>query len=208
MIIGEAPGRDEVREGRPFVGECGELLEEALGSFGLARGEVYITNLVKELPLDLDNGIRRPNNEEIAEWQTVLQREMSDTAAEAILALGRTASDALTGDKGLPFGSRVENVYTAWYPRHVKWRETAERLRHENSSSRNATPRIAQASAGGSGSGARSFQTSCSTSRPRSSWARIERHREPAGHLLTSPGWHATLAVPPPIGGPHAPLGR
>jgi DNA polymerase len=119
MIIGEAPGRDEVREGRPFVGDCGELLEEALGSFGLAREEVYVTNLVKELPLDPDNGIRRPNKTEIAKWQPVLRREMSDTAAEAILVLGRTASDTVTGEKRLPFGSSVENVYTAWHPGHV-----------------------------------------------------------------------------------------
>lgn len=124
MIIGEAPGRDEVAAGRPFVGASGKLLAATLRSFGVERGEVYITNVVKELPLDDENQIRRPYTEEVAEWGEVLQGEILNTAPRAILALGRTASDALTHHAGLPFGSKVGNVYTAFHPAHLLYQRS------------------------------------------------------------------------------------
>jgi uracil-DNA glycosylase family 4 len=118
MIVGEAPGRDEVAQGRPFVGASGGLLTSVLQSFGIQRSQVYITNVVKELPLDEDGAIRRPYPEEIAAWAPILQGEIENTAPAAILALGRTASDAILGIH-VPFGSKVENVYTAWHPSYV-----------------------------------------------------------------------------------------
>lgn len=126
MIVGEAPGRDEVAAGRPFVGASGKLLESALRSFGIARDEVYITNVVKELPLDLENRIRRPWPEEITDWEAVLSAEIFHTAPAAILALGRTASDALLPSEGLPFGSKVDNVYTAWHPAYFLYKRAGE----------------------------------------------------------------------------------
>jgi hypothetical protein len=56
---------------------------------------------------------------EIAKWRSLLQREMSETAPKAILTLGRPASDALSTRRGLPFGSHVDKVYTAWHPGYV-----------------------------------------------------------------------------------------
>jgi DNA polymerase len=118
MIIGEAPGRKEIEEGRPFVGRAGKLLETLLRSLGVNREDVYITNVVKELPLNSEGKIRRPYDEEIIAWGSVLSHEIQNTAPEAILALGRTATGALTGLPAdqLPFGSKVGNVYTAWHP--------------------------------------------------------------------------------------------
>jgi uracil-DNA glycosylase len=118
MVIGEAPGRDEEKAGRPFVGQSGKLLWSTLRSFGIEREEVYITNVVKELPLDVENRIRRPSPEEIAQWSEVLQGEIENTAPQAILALGRIAADALI-QPGLPFGSKVDNIYTAFHPAYV-----------------------------------------------------------------------------------------
>lgn len=121
MIVGEAPGKQEVEAGRPFIGKAGKLLDSALRALGLDRAELYVTNVVKDLPLDSDNKIRRPFPEEIAAWAPILAGEIENTAPAALLALGRTATDALTdlpGDK-VGFGSKIGNVYTAWHPSYL-----------------------------------------------------------------------------------------
>ena len=61
MLVGEAPGRDEDQQGRPFVGRAGKLLESCLSSIGLSRESVYITNVIKCRP----PGNRRPKSKEI-----------------------------------------------------------------------------------------------------------------------------------------------
>lgn len=124
MIVGEAPGREEVEAGRPFVGRSGKLLETALRAVGVAREEVYITNVVKEWPRDSEGKTRRPYDEEVAAWREVLEGEILNTAPVAILALGRVATRALipfeiVGDEAPPFGSKIGNVYTAWHPSYV-----------------------------------------------------------------------------------------
>lgn len=120
MIVGEAPGRKEVEEGVPFVGQAGKLLTTALRAFGIDRNTLYITNVVKELPLDGEGRIRRPFPEEIEAWREILDTEIRYTAPAAILALGRTAANTLTDLEGdIPFGSKVGNVYTAWHPAYV-----------------------------------------------------------------------------------------
>lgn len=125
MVVGEAPGRSEVAEGRPFVGRAGKLLETALRAVGVVRNEVYITNVVKDLPLDSEGRIRRPFPEEIEGWRSILEGEIQAAAPVALLALGRTAAEALTGYKDVPFGSKVGNVYTAWHPAYVLRRGSA-----------------------------------------------------------------------------------
>src|SRR3989344_8753416 len=52
MFVGEAPGRNEARTGKPFCGSAGKILDELLGCVGIPRGEVYITNIVKDRPPD------------------------------------------------------------------------------------------------------------------------------------------------------------
>lgn len=123
MIVGEAPGKEEVAQGRPFVGKSGKALETALKAMGLARDDCYITNVVKELPLDASGRIRRPYAEEIIAWEPVLVGEIENTAPRSILALGRTASQQLVGwpeaEIQIPFGSKIGNVYTAWHPAYL-----------------------------------------------------------------------------------------
>lgn len=119
-IVGEAPGREEVAQGRPFVGRSGKLLDVALRALGVDRSTVYVTNVVKDIPLDSDERIRRPYAEEIAAWKPILDGEILETAPAAILALGRTAANTLTELEGdIPFGSRVGIVYTAWHPSYL-----------------------------------------------------------------------------------------
>jgi DNA polymerase len=87
MFVGEAPGADEDRLGRPFVGRAGRLLDELLGEAGLARADVWITNVVKARPPKN----RDPKTPEIAHWMPWLQREVELIRPRVIVPLGRHA---------------------------------------------------------------------------------------------------------------------
>ena len=122
MIVGEAPGQEEVDAGRPFVGRSGKLLTTVLLSLGIDRAQVYITNAVKELPTTGDGKIRRPYDQEVEQWLPILQGEIEACAPAALLALGRTAQRALVPGVpagAIPFGSIIGNVYIAWHPAYV-----------------------------------------------------------------------------------------
>jgi uracil-DNA glycosylase family 4 len=87
MFVGEAPGANEDRLGRPFVGRAGMLLEELLEAAGLAREDVWITNVVKARPPKN----RDPKAPEVAHWMPVLQREVELIQPRLIVPLGRHA---------------------------------------------------------------------------------------------------------------------
>ncbi len=91
MIVGEAPGREEDLEGRPFVGQAGRLLEKMLASIGLSREKVYITNVVKCRP----PGNRTPDEEEMKACRPYLARQIRLVKPRFILALGAVASHSL-----------------------------------------------------------------------------------------------------------------
>ncbi len=91
MIVGEAPGREEDLEGRPFVGAAGRLLEKMLTAIGLKRKDVYITNVVKCRP----PGNRTPEEEEINSCRPYLSRQIRLVAPRVILALGSVAAKTL-----------------------------------------------------------------------------------------------------------------
>jgi len=93
MFIGEAPGADEDRQGKPFVGQAGRLLDGMIRAMGLQRSRVYITNVVKCRP----PGNRDPKPEEIAACARFLERQISLIEPEVIVALGRFAARWLTG---------------------------------------------------------------------------------------------------------------
>ena len=91
MLIGEAPGAEEAKTGRPFVGRAGRLLEEILESIDLNRKEVYITNILKDRP----PGNRDPRVEEIERYAPFLDRQISVVQPEIFLTLGRFAMNYL-----------------------------------------------------------------------------------------------------------------
>jgi DNA polymerase len=85
MFIGEAPGFHEDRQGRPFVGASGNLLEELLASIGLSRDQVYITNVIKCRP----PGNRDPKEDEISACRPYLDRQIELIQPQIIVTLGR-----------------------------------------------------------------------------------------------------------------------
>jgi len=89
MFVGEAPGRDEDLQGRPFVGRAGQLLTKIIGAMKFNREDVYITNVVKCRPPNN----RNPNKEEIETCKNYLLEQIEMIKPRAIVALGRVATD-------------------------------------------------------------------------------------------------------------------
>ena len=116
MVIGEAPGADEDRLGRPFVGRAGQLLDRMLAAIGLARtagdpaAAAYITNILPWRP----PGNRAPSDAEIAGFLPFMQRHIALARPAVILTLGNTPTRALlataTGIK------RMRGSWTAHAP--------------------------------------------------------------------------------------------
>lgn len=91
MIIGEAPGADEDREGKPFVGRSGKLLSKMLETIGLKREDCYITNVLSWRP----PGNRTPTDAEVAVCLPFLRRQIELVAPKVILLLGGSAANAV-----------------------------------------------------------------------------------------------------------------
>jgi len=91
MVIGEAPGADEDRQGEPFVGRAGQLLNLMLEAIGLARKEVYIANILKCRP----PGNRDPRPQEALRCEPFLLRQMALVQPRVLLSLGRISAQNL-----------------------------------------------------------------------------------------------------------------
>jgi DNA polymerase len=92
LVIGEAPGAEEDRQGKPFVGAAGKLLDAMLQAIGLSREQnVFITNMLKCRP----PGNRDPKAEEIAACLPYLMRQIAAIKPKLILAVGRIAAQSL-----------------------------------------------------------------------------------------------------------------
>lgn len=102
MLVGEQPGDEEDRSGRPFVGPAGRLLDEALEEAGIDRSAVYVTNAVKHFKFVL-RGKRRihesPSTSEIDHCRWWLTQEIAAVRPEMIIALGASAARSVTGQK-------------------------------------------------------------------------------------------------------------
>ncbi|MFO1137340.1 MAG: uracil-DNA glycosylase [Rhodoblastus sp.] len=90
-FVGEAPGADEDREGRPFVGRAGQLLDKMLASIGLDRGQVYISNVVPWRP----PGNRTPTPLEVAACLPFTRRQIELVGADFVICLGAPSMQAL-----------------------------------------------------------------------------------------------------------------
>jgi uracil-DNA glycosylase len=93
MFIGEAPGKEEDREGRPFVGRAGQLLDRMLAAVGLDRTSVYIANIIPWRP----PGNRTPTSQESELCMPFLQRQIELVDPDVLVLLGGSAAAGLTG---------------------------------------------------------------------------------------------------------------
>ncbi|MCZ0813224.1 MAG: uracil-DNA glycosylase [Pseudomonadota bacterium] len=114
MIIGEAPGREEDREGRPFVGRAGQLLDRMLAAIGMARDatdpakSVYITNILPWRPPQN----RDPKPDEIAMMLPFMQRHVDLVAPDIIVLMGNISCQAGLGRRGI---TRLRGNWTESY---------------------------------------------------------------------------------------------
>lgn len=108
FLVGEAPGPDEDAQGRPFVGRAGKILRRSLDAAGIPADDVWISNTVKCFPHDLVEGgkrrIRKPSTEEATACRPWLRAEVKALRPALLVALGGTAAQELTGQRGIKIG--------------------------------------------------------------------------------------------------------
>ncbi|MGN6392520.1 MAG: UdgX family uracil-DNA binding protein [Gemmatimonadales bacterium] len=119
MLVGEQPGDQEDRQGHPFVGPSGRLLDEALAAAGIDRRRVYITNAVKHFKFVRVELTRRrlhkkPSAGEIRACHPWLEEEIRLVRPRVIVALGATAAQALLGPKFKVTEQRGKPVRSEW----------------------------------------------------------------------------------------------
>lgn len=115
MFIGEAPGRNEAKTGRPFCGAAGRILDELLASVAVKRRDVYITNIVKDRPPQN----RDPLPEEIESYGPFLDKQIEIIQPKIIVALGRYSMVYIM--QKFCLSERIEAISQA----HGKWYEAA-----------------------------------------------------------------------------------
>jgi uracil-DNA glycosylase family protein len=102
VFVGEQPGDQEDRAGRPFVGPAGKLLNQALDAAKIDRAKVYVTNAVKHFkwtPVGKRRLHQKPNSREIAACRPWLEAELAVLHPDIVVALGATAAQSLMGPK-------------------------------------------------------------------------------------------------------------
>lgn len=91
LLLGEAPGAEEDKQGLPFVGQSGQLLDKVLAAVGLDRTKVYITNILPWRP----PGNRTPNTQEVALFRPYVLKHISLINPKVVVCLGGTSTKAL-----------------------------------------------------------------------------------------------------------------
>jgi uracil-DNA glycosylase family protein len=102
LLVGEQPGDQEDRAGKPFVGPAGKILEKALNEAGLDRSEFYVTNAVKHFKWRPQGDKRiheKPNSKEISACKPWLKAELELVQPEVLVCLGSTAAQSVLGRK-------------------------------------------------------------------------------------------------------------
>jgi len=118
LFVGEAPGFHEDKQGRPFVGRAGVLLEELLGKIGKKRSEVFITNVIKHRPIDN----RDPFPDEIKACREYLNQQIEILNPKIIVALGRFGlqyffpNKSISKEHGRPKLLSNRIIYPVYHP--------------------------------------------------------------------------------------------
>jgi uracil-DNA glycosylase len=114
MIVGEAPGADEDRVGKPFVGRAGQLLDRMLAAIGLDRGGAYIANIVPWRP----PGNRDPTPQEVAMCRPFLERQIELADPDILVCVGGASARELLGVK-----DGILRTRGRWFPYRTERRE-------------------------------------------------------------------------------------
>jgi DNA polymerase len=135
MLIGEAPGRDEDIQGKPFVGRAGQLLDKMLAAIGLSEADVHITNVVYWRP----PGNRTPTPQEAQACRPFLERQVELVAPDLVLLLGGAAAKEVLGVtdgimrvrgkwRELTLGGRKVRALATLHPAYLLRTPSAKRL--------------------------------------------------------------------------------
>ncbi len=131
LFVGEGPGRDEDRQGEPFVGRAGMLLNRMIAAMGFKREEIYIANVVKCRP----PGNRDPREDEVEQCIRFLWEQIDAIKPDVICALGAHAARNLTGRdepigrmRGSVIRTRGWNVVATYHPAYLLRNPAAKRL--------------------------------------------------------------------------------
>ena len=120
MLIGEQPGDEEDKQGRPFVGPAGEVLNRAMQDAGVERAQVYLTNAVKHFSFHREGKRRihdKPRAKEVRACRPWLEAEIDRVKPDVIVCLGSTAAQALLGPSIRIQRDRGQEFRAAWAPR-------------------------------------------------------------------------------------------
>jgi uracil-DNA glycosylase len=135
VLIGEQPGDQEDRQGAPFVGPAGEVLDRALAEVGLERQELYVTNAVKHFKF-VDTGKRRihqtPRPAEVAACLPWIEAELAAINPDVVVCLGATAARALLGADFRLLKERGRFFSTRWAPKTIATLHPSAVLRGED----------------------------------------------------------------------------
>jgi uracil-DNA glycosylase len=144
MLVGEQPGDVEDRQGRPFVGPAGELLDWALEKAGIDRQRTYVTNVVKHFKW-VPRGKRRihskPSSMEIRACLPWLEQELAAVKPDVLVCLGATAAQALLGRSFRVTQERGHFVRSPLAPRVMATVHPSSLLRIEDDAERKAAIR-------------------------------------------------------------------
>ncbi len=128
MLVGEAPGEEENKLGKPFVGRAGKLLDNILKALSWDRNDVYIANIIKCRP----SQNRVPKPEEISNCISFLERQIEVVNPDYIICLGSVASNTLIGKpvseaRGQWFKYKNHKVICTWHPAYVLRNQDAKK---------------------------------------------------------------------------------
>ena len=139
MFVGEAPGFHEDKQGEPFVGQAGKLLDRLLASIGLARADVYIANVLKSRP----PGNRDPQPDEISACEGYLFRQVELIEPKLVATLGNFATKLLSGkptgitrvhgrEQETTLGGRRVLLYPLYHPAAALYTPAMQRVLEED----------------------------------------------------------------------------
>jgi uracil-DNA glycosylase family protein len=143
MMVGEQPGDQEDRQGRPFVGPAGRILDQALAEAEIERSKVYVTNVVKHFKwTPAERGKRRihkkPRYSEIQACRPWLDAELERVKPEVLVCLGASAAQALLGKDFRVSRQRGQMIESSLAPHVIATVHPSSILRAQDDESRHA----------------------------------------------------------------------